>query len=186
MTEIVAAGGTIDGSRGGAETASAATRPSIPTTDSPRNESAPGPRRRRGVRGKLLATVGLSTLGAVLLCELVLRLAGISFPNYYRWDSELGSSLRPGAAGRWTREGGSFVRISSHGLRDREHAIDKPAGSYRIAVLGDSYAEAFQVDRRTLSGRKSSAGSPTALAFATAMSKCSTSAWPGTVRRRSS
>src|SRR5436305_593359 len=38
------------------------------------------------------------------------------------------------------------VRISSQGLRDREHRIAKPAGTYRIAVLGDSYAEAMQVE----------------------------------------
>jgi hypothetical protein len=38
------------------------------------------------------------------------------------------------------------VRVNSAGLRDREHSIDRPEGVYRIAVLGDSYAEAMQVD----------------------------------------
>jgi hypothetical protein len=37
------------------------------------------------------------------------------------------------------------VRISSAGLRDVEHARPKPPGHLRIAVLGDSCAEALQV-----------------------------------------
>jgi hypothetical protein len=56
-----------------------------------------------------------------------------------------GGRLRPGAAG-WSRtEGEVYVKISSQGLRDREHVVAKPPGVYRIAVLGDSYAEAMQV-----------------------------------------
>jgi lysophospholipase L1-like esterase len=47
----------------------------------------------------------------------------------------------------WQRdEGRAYVKISAQGLRDREHSIAKPAGTYRIAVLGDSYTEAMQVD----------------------------------------
>jgi len=37
------------------------------------------------------------------------------------------------------------VRFSSAGLRDREFTVAKPAGTYRIAMLGDSFVEALQV-----------------------------------------
>jgi len=37
------------------------------------------------------------------------------------------------------------VRFSSAGLRDREYAIRKPPGTFRIAWLGDSFVEALQV-----------------------------------------
>jgi hypothetical protein len=37
------------------------------------------------------------------------------------------------------------VRINSEGLRDREHTRIKPAGTVRIAVLGDSFTEAMHV-----------------------------------------
>lgn len=35
---------------------------------------------------------------------------------------------------------------NSHGLADREYPLQKPAGTYRIAVLGDSYSMASGVD----------------------------------------
>ncbi|MBI4206766.1 MAG: SGNH/GDSL hydrolase family protein [Betaproteobacteria bacterium] len=38
------------------------------------------------------------------------------------------------------------MKINSRGWRDREHAVNKPEREYRIAVLGDSFAEALQVD----------------------------------------
>ena len=37
------------------------------------------------------------------------------------------------------------MRINSDGLRDREHAKQKPANTFRIAVLGDSFSEAMHV-----------------------------------------
>jgi hypothetical protein len=37
------------------------------------------------------------------------------------------------------------VTISRDGLRDRIHTLEKPADVFRIAILGDSYAEALQV-----------------------------------------
>ena len=37
-------------------------------------------------------------------------------------------------------------RINSMGWRDRERTVRKPAGTYRIAVVGDSFVEAFQVE----------------------------------------
>jgi hypothetical protein len=82
---------------------------------------------------------------ALVLCEVALRFSGFSVPNLYIRDPEVGTALRPNAEGWWTREGRSYVRINSQGLRDREHTKQKPANTLRIAVLGDSYAEALQV-----------------------------------------
>jgi hypothetical protein len=81
---------------------------------------------------------------ALLITEGVLRLVGYS-GNFYRHDEVIGATLRPGAEGWWTREGRDYIRINSDGLRDREHSITKPANTFRIAVLGDSYAQALQL-----------------------------------------
>jgi hypothetical protein len=94
-----------------------------------------------------LAVVAASVVFALLVFELFLRAVGYTYPVFYRPDEVRGYSLRPGAEGRYRREGAAFVRINSDGLRDREHAKEKPAGTLRIAVVGDSYAEAFQVER---------------------------------------
>ncbi len=75
----------------------------------------------------------------------MLRLAGVSYPNFYRPDPDRGWGLQPGAAGWWRKEGLAWVRINRAGQRDVEHAAAKPPGSLRIAVLGDSCAEALQV-----------------------------------------
>jgi hypothetical protein len=77
--------------------------------------------------------------------ELFLRATGYSSPAWYQADPELGWTLRPGTSGWFSREGKAFVQVSSAGQRDREHPLEKPAGVYRIAVLGDAYAEAMQV-----------------------------------------
>jgi hypothetical protein len=47
--------------------------------------------------------------------------------------------------GWYRKEGEAYVRINSDGLRDREHSKIKPANTFRIAVLGDSFVEALQV-----------------------------------------
>jgi len=81
----------------------------------------------------------------VLLAELILRILGISYPNFFMPNSVTGFAHRPGARGWYQLEGKSYVRISDDGLRDRAYDRDKPPGTIRIAVLGDSFAEALQV-----------------------------------------
>ncbi len=95
---------------------------------------------------KNLALAGASIVVTLLLAEGALRVAGFSYPNFWQPDPLTGSRLRPGMEGWQRDEGRAFVKINTQGLRDREHAVAKPAGTYRIAVLGDSYAEAMQVD----------------------------------------
>jgi len=84
---------------------------------------------------------------SLLIAELGLRLSGFSYASFYRYDGETGAALREGARGRYRLEGEAYVHINDQGMRDdREISVRKPVGVYRIAILGDSYAEAFQVD----------------------------------------
>jgi hypothetical protein len=89
--------------------------------------------------------LGASLCIALVLGEFALRVIDFSFPVFYTYDDIVGVALRPGAEG-WSRtEGEAFIKISSDGLRDREHSKKKPPNTIRIAVLGDSMAEALQV-----------------------------------------
>src|SRR5882672_347975 len=83
--------------------------------------------------------VGLS------IAEVALRVSGFTYFNPYIVDRDVGFSLRPGAEGWWKQENLTYIKINRNGLRDIEHAIAKPPDTLRIAVLGDSFAEAFQV-----------------------------------------
>ena len=94
----------------------------------------------------LLVLAGLWIGGSIAALEVALRATGYSEPLWYRADPELGWSLRPNARGKFTQEGFSTVRISPAGMRDRSHPLQKPPATYRIAVLGDSFAEAMQVE----------------------------------------
>jgi hypothetical protein len=93
----------------------------------------------------LLVAAGL--IVALGLCEAGLRLAGIEYPHFYKFEPFIGTGLRPGIKGYWLPEGGGYVSVNSDGLRDREHAVKKPTNTLRIAVLGDSFTEAMQVNR---------------------------------------
>ena len=86
-----------------------------------------------------------SLMVALAVVEIALRIIGFTYVTPYRFDSITGKSLQPGVELWYTTEGNAFVRINSDGLRDIEHKIEKPPGTLRIALLGDSYAEAMQV-----------------------------------------
>ena len=88
-----------------------------------------------------------SILVSLVVFEIALRLVDYSEPVWYEPDARLGWRMRPGLAAWYTHEGRAFVRVNGEGMRDRDHVPYKPAGVYRIAVLGDSYAEARQVER---------------------------------------
>lgn len=92
-----------------------------------------------------LLVIFAGILIGLMIAEMGLRAAGISHPIFSRIDGDLGAALRPQAEGWFKREGEVFVRINSAGLRDREHTMPKLDNVLRIAVLGDSFAEAMQV-----------------------------------------
>ena len=65
-------------------------------------------------------------------------------PEVWRFDAELGWSHLADSAGRLVSpEYDVEIRINSMGLRDREYARGKPAGSRRIALFGDSFVEGW-------------------------------------------
>jgi hypothetical protein len=88
----------------------------------------------------------ISLAVALILSELALWLFGFDYAPFYRPDPITGLGLRPNASGWQHREGRAYISINSAGMRDRDRPVRKPAGTYRIAVLGDSYTEGFQVD----------------------------------------
>jgi hypothetical protein len=96
--------------------------------------------------GAVIALMAVGVVMAFAVAEITLRLLGISYPVMVTTDPVTGLGHIPNASGRFLQEGHAIVHINSQGLRDREHSLAKPGGVFRIAVLGDSYAEAFQVE----------------------------------------
>ncbi|MBA3355031.1 MAG: SGNH/GDSL hydrolase family protein [Pyrinomonadaceae bacterium] len=92
-----------------------------------------------------LALILFGLLMGVIIAELGLRAARYSYPAFYMPDAARGHALNPGMEGWYRKEGGAYVRINSAGQRDRERTKAKSVDTLRIAVIGDSYAEALQV-----------------------------------------
>jgi lysophospholipase L1-like esterase len=99
----------------------------------------------RKLRLVKLAMVLVALLFGLLIAEIALRIAGYTYPVFYTPDAVRGYALRPGVSGWYRKEGEAYIRINSEGLRDREHTKQKPPNTLRIALLGDSFAEALQV-----------------------------------------
>jgi len=98
---------------------------------------------------KLFGIFALIVFGfglALGVADLGIRVANHWFPYFYCYDQYRGWGLNPGAHGRYKREGESYVRINSDGFRGPDYPKAKPPGVVRVAVIGDSYAEAIQVD----------------------------------------
>jgi lysophospholipase L1-like esterase len=91
------------------------------------------------------ALLFISLVIALTFTEIALRIINYSFPTFYSPDEYRGYVLTPRIEGWYRKEGESYVKINSDGLRDIEHAKQKPANTLRIAIIGDSYAEALQV-----------------------------------------
>jgi hypothetical protein len=93
---------------------------------------------------RMLAMAGGLTFALVFI-EVALRVAGVSFQDFYKADPVRGVAHRAGARGWFRREGRQYIVINRQGFRDRERPVAKPPGTYRVAVLGDSFTEGLQV-----------------------------------------
>lgn len=104
----------------------------------------------------MLGRAGLILAGlllAVIAVEVGFRVAGPNVPldltmaRFQVYHPVYGFFHAPGASG-WlrTREFTAYVKFNSRGLRGPEVALPKPAGTYRMLVMGDSVVEAAQVN----------------------------------------
>ena len=95
-----------------------------------------------------LGALSVGLAASLLLAEAALRIAGVRYPAFYIVDPERGFALRPGAEGVWSREGRGSVRINQAGFRGADVPEVRAPGVLRVAVLGDSFTEALQVDEQ--------------------------------------
>ena len=100
-------------------------------------------------RSSWFRNLGLTVAALVatlLLCEILLRVLGVSFP-VMRWTDPIrGVAHIPNSRSIVRNHRKTFVvEINSDGWRGPEVALAHPSGTFRIALLGDSFIEAFEV-----------------------------------------
>ncbi len=100
---------------------------------------------RRGSRWPELLLAAVAVVLALLGAELGLHVYGFSYLNLTHADEITGYSLRPGAEGWYREEGESYVRVGRDGFRDYGHEKEKSPGTFRVAMLGDSFTVAWEV-----------------------------------------
>lgn len=99
----------------------------------------------RTIRNVILLTTNLIIILAVL--EVYLRFFDPQSLRLSRPDEVLGWNHVPNTSGYWRKSCFSTkLEFNLEGMRDIQHATVKPPGIYRIAVIGDSFVTAQEVD----------------------------------------
>jgi hypothetical protein len=91
--------------------------------------------------GSAIASAGVS----LLLAECALATFHPQDPSVHAHTRDA-LTVHPASINTYRPQFGRWVRTNEWGLRDRSHALEKPDGTFRILVLGDSFMEALQVD----------------------------------------
>ncbi|MBX9880288.1 MAG: SGNH/GDSL hydrolase family protein [Candidatus Obscuribacterales bacterium] len=82
---------------------------------------------------------------AILFVEMILFMAGLGEEEMFKLDPDLGSKHMVNKRITWRSEGYAVSYLDADGMREPGLTIAKPANTYRIALLGDSMVEGFQV-----------------------------------------
>lgn len=91
----------------------------------------------------------IASVFAILLFEAFLRITQPKPENLSKLESSSLFLYENNHGAEFTYKSSEFnnpIKINSYGFRDIEFNKAKPKGVYRIAILGDSYEEALQVD----------------------------------------
>ena len=102
--------------------------------------------------GLLVALIVLEISIRVLLSFLPENLLP-TYGIYQKSYPVIGHKLLPNLNGVWSREGFSRVKTNSMGWNDYERNVVKPLNTIRIAIVGDSFIEALQVDKSKAVGQ---------------------------------
>jgi len=115
------------------------------------NTITPNPRTlplyKRLLYGLISVVLGIAVIFA--MCEILLRvvpLGRFKSSPFRQYDPQLGLSLVPNL--KVVHNRGCFqglIQTNQWGFRDRERTLEKPAGGFRVAVIGDSMVEAVHV-----------------------------------------
>jgi hypothetical protein len=101
-----------------------------------------------GMLALLVVDFGLRLIEATPLW----RILPVVQPILGQPDKDFGFESTPGGRGIWTTEHRARLQLNSLGLRDVERELAKPAGTFRIGLLGDSMVEAAQVGQEATFG----------------------------------
>lgn len=93
-----------------------------------------------------IAYTAVVCVATIVALELLFGAAGIGEQEYLQPDPKLGFSGIPNKRVTWRTEGFSRVQLNELGLPDVHRSLDKDPSKTRVAVIGDSYIEALQVD----------------------------------------
>jgi hypothetical protein len=93
-----------------------------------------------------LGLVAAGVIAAFLIAEVAVRVTGLAKVSLYTWAPYRGWTLKANTAGWQTDEGRGYVSVNSAGFRGPQWTVAKPPGTYRIAVIGDSFTEGAQVN----------------------------------------
>ena len=96
------------------------------------------------LRATILAVVAWQVV-ALLFVEGILYWSGLGEEDIYKMDKSVGFRHFPNKRVTWRSEGYSVSYFDADGMREPGLKIEKPAGVYRIALLGDSMVEGLQV-----------------------------------------
>lgn len=109
-------------------------------SETPKQE---GSKSRDFLKGALLTLISITV--SVGFLEIVVRMIEPKevMRYFYSEDSNiLHHKFKPNAVGRYkTTEFDTDYKINSLGLRDKEYSVQKPANTFRIVMIGDSFTE---------------------------------------------
>lgn len=100
---------------------------------------------RKGIAWFLIAQILLMQIAAILVAEFVLYQAGLGEEEIFKLDPVVGFVHMPNKRVTWRTEGYARSYFDANGMREPGLTVAKPAGTYRIALLGDSMVEGLQV-----------------------------------------
>jgi hypothetical protein len=92
-------------------------------------------------------------LVALLAVEATLAFAGLGEEELFKLDPEIGTVHMTNKSITWRKEGYARSYLHDNGLRESGVTVAKPAGVYRIALLGDSQVEGIQVALEDTAGQ---------------------------------